>query len=106
MAWFYLTVAGVLEVIWAFYMKESAGFTRFWPSVVTIVVMIASFALLAYAMKTLPLGTSYAVWTGIGTVGAFVAGIIFLGESANAMRILAAVLIVSGLALMKISSSE
>ncbi len=106
MAWIVLIIAGLLEVVWAFYMKESAGFTRLWPSVVTISVMIASFALLAYAMKFLPLGTSYAVWTGIGTVGAFIAGVIWLGESANAMRIVAAVLIVSGLALMKVSSPD
>ncbi len=104
MAWFALTLAGLLEVVWAFFMKQSEGFTRIGPSAITLAAMIASFALLAWAMRTLPLGTAYTVWTGIGAVGAFVLGILFLGESANAMRLLAAALIVSGLVLMKASS--
>lgn len=106
MAWVYLSVAGILEVVWAFYMKQSAGFTKAVPSAITIVTMIASFALLAIAMKALPLGTAYTVWTGIGAVGAFLVGIMMLGEQATAMRIGAAVLIVSGLVLMKLSSSH
>jgi len=101
MAWIALTFAGLLEVVWAFFMKQSEGFTRFGPSVITLVAMGASFALLAWAMRTLPLGTAYPVWTGIGAVGAFVVGILFLGESASALRLLAAALIVSGLLLMK-----
>jgi len=105
MAWLYLVAAGLLEIVWAFSMKQSEGFTRLGPSVVTIVGMIASFWLLAVAMRTLPLGTAYTIWTGIGAVGAFVAGIVFLGEQVSAMRIAAAVLIVSGLVLMKVSSS-
>lgn len=104
MAWIYLVCAGVLEVVWAYAMKQSQGFTVFWPSVVTIVAMIVSFALLAVAMKSLPLGTAYTVWTGIGAVGAFILGIVMLGESANALRIAAAVLIVSGIVLMKLSA--
>lgn len=103
-AWFLLLVAGVLEVVWAFYMKQSEGFTRLWPSVVTIGTMVASFALLSLAMRSLPLGTAYAVWTGIGAVGTFIAGILLLGESASAMRIAAMVLILAGLVLMKVSS--
>jgi quaternary ammonium compound-resistance protein SugE len=104
MAWVLLVVAGLLEVVWAFLMKQSAGFTRLWPSIGTLAFMIASFALLAVAMRTLPLGTSYVVWTGIGAVGAFVVGIVFLQEPAGLPRILAAALIVAGLALMKATS--
>ena len=104
MAWVYLIIAGALEIVWAFSMKQSAGFTKLVPSVVTIVTMIASFALLSLSMKTLPLGTAYTIWTGIGAVGAFAVGILVLNEQASAMRMLAAVLIVSGLVLMKISS--
>jgi len=104
MAWILLVFAGLLEVVWAFAMKQSAGFTRLAPSVVTLVAMIASFALLALSMKTLPLGTAYTIWTGIGAVGAFVLGVWFLGEPANALRIVAAALIVGGLVLMKMAS--
>lgn len=104
MAWIYLLVAGLLEVIWAYTMKLSDGFTRLGYSSITIVTMIASFALLSISMKSLPLGTAYTIWTGIGAVGAFVVGIVMLGEVASPMRILAAVLIVSGLVLMKLSS--
>jgi quaternary ammonium compound-resistance protein SugE len=85
-------------------MKRSDGFTRFIPSVVTIITMIASFLLLSAAMKTLPLGTAYAIWTGIGALGAFLVGIVILGEPANAMRIGAAALVIAGLAMMKITS--
>lgn len=104
MAWIMLFFAGLLEVVWAYYMKESHGFTRLAPSVVTLVAMIASFVLLAASMKSLPLGTAYTIWTGIGAVGAFLVGIIVLGEPANPARLIAAVLIVSGLVLMKLSS--
>jgi len=104
MAWILLVLAGLLEVVWAFSMKQSAGFTRLAPSVVTLVAMIASFALLALSMKTLPLGTAYTIWTGIGAVGAFLLGVWFLGEPANALRVVAAVLIVGGLVLMKMAS--
>jgi len=105
-AWIYLGIAGILEIVWAFAMKQSHGFTRLVPSVITIVAMIASFALLSMSMKSLPLGTAYTVWTGIGAVGAFLVGVLVLGEQANALRIAAAVLIVSGLVLMKLSSSS
>ena len=105
MAWMFLLVAGGLEVVWAYFMKESHGFSRLWPSVITIVAMIASFGLLSAAMRTLPLGTAYTIWTGIGAVGAFIVGIVFLGEQVSAMRIAAAVLIVSGLVMMKLASN-
>ena len=104
MAWVVLIVAGLLEVVWAFAMKQSHGFTRLGPSVVTAVAMLLSVGLLAWTMRTLPLGTAYAVWTGVGAVGAFVAGVVFLGESASALRLVAAALIVGGLALMKLDS--
>ena len=104
MAWVMLLVAGLFEVVWAFSMKQSAGFTRIWPTVITIGAMIISFALLSWSMRVLPLGTAYTIWTGIGAVGAFVVGVMFLNEPASAMRILAVVLIVSGLVLMKLSS--
>ena len=106
MAWIALTIAGLLEVIWAFYMKQSEGFSRLVPSVITLVAMTASFALLAMAMRALPLGTAYTVWTGIGAIGAFLVGITVLGEQASALRIAAALLIVAGLVLMKLSSVE
>jgi len=105
MAWIYLLVAGVLEIVWAYSMKQSNGFSRLVPTLITLVTMIGSFWLLAAAMRTIPLGTAYTVWTGIGSVGAFVVGVTMLCEPVNAMRILAAGLIVSGLILMKISSS-
>ena len=101
MAWILLVVAGLLEVVWAFAMKQSHGFTRIAPSIVTAVAMLASVGLLAISMKSLPLGTAYAVWTGIGALGAFVVGVVVLGEPATAARALAAILILSGLALMK-----
>jgi len=85
-------------------MKQSHGFTRIAPSIVTAVAMLASVGLLAISMRSLPLGTAYAVWTGIGALGAFVVGIIVLGEQATSARIIAAILILSGLALMKLGS--
>ena len=106
MAWIMLFVAGVFEVVWAYQMKQSEGFTRLLPSIVTIVMMAASFGLLSFAMRSIPLGTAYTIWTGIGAVGAFVVGVAFLGEQLSPMRIVAAVLIVSGLVLMKMSAGE
>lgn len=104
LAWVLLIIAGLFEVVWAYFMKVSNGFTQLVPSILTIVFMIVSFGLLSYAMKTLPLGTAYTVWTGIGAIGSFAVGIFILGEPASAMRMLAAVLIISGLILMKLSS--
>ncbi|SEO79932.1 DMT family transporter [Acinetobacter sp. yr461] len=104
MAWAILILAGVFEIIWAYSMKMSEGFTRLTPSIITVVFMILSVILLSISMKTLPLGTAYTVWTGIGAIGSFLVGIFFLNEPIGAMRMIAAVLIVSGLVLMKISS--
>ena len=105
MAWIVLVFAGIFEIIWAYSMKLSEGFTKLSPSLITLFFMILSFGLLAYAMKTLPLGTAYTIWTGIGAIGSCLVGIFILGEPATAMWMLAAVLIISGLILMKLSSS-
>lgn len=104
MAWFILLTAGLLEVVWAAAMKQSQGFTRLWPTVLTLAAMVASVGLLSLAMRTLPLGTAYTVWTGIGAVGAFAVGIVWLGEAASPARLIAAALIVAGLVMMKVSS--
>ena len=105
MAWAILILAGIFEIIWAYSMKTSEGFTKLTPSIVTIVFMILSVVLLSISMRSLPLGTAYTVWTGIGTIGSFVVGILILNEPMTAMRMIAAVLIVSGLILMKLSSN-
>lgn len=104
MAWFCLFIAGIFEVIWAYAMKQSYGFSKPTPSVVTVAAMVASVWLLAVAMRTIPLGTAYMIWTGIGAVGAFLIGITLLAEPVNAVRIIAALFIVSGLVLMKLSA--
>jgi quaternary ammonium compound-resistance protein SugE len=104
MAWVYLSAAGLLEVVWAVAMKQSQGFTRLLPSMLTIAAMLGSIGLLALAMRALPLGTAYTIWTGIGAVGAFLVGIVALGEAVTLMRIVAATLIVAGLVMMKLSS--
>lgn len=104
MAWMALLLAGVFEIVWAYSMKLSDGFTRLTPSIVTLIFMMLSFALLTYAMRSLPLGTAYTIWTGIGAMGSFLVGIWVLGEPATALRMLAAVLIIAGLVLMKLSS--
>lgn len=105
MAWLILILAGILEIVWAFAMKRSQGFTHLAPTIIMAVAMLGSIVLLASAMRTLPLGTAYTVWTGIGAVGSFVIGIVALGEEASLMRVSAAVLIVAGLILMKLSSN-
>jgi quaternary ammonium compound-resistance protein SugE len=105
MAWVYLVAAGILEIVWAYAMKQSQGFTRLVPTAIMLVTMIGSFGLLSISMRTLPLGVAYTIWTGIGAVGAFVVGVTILGEAATPTRILAALLIVSGLVLMKFSTS-
>ena len=104
MAWVILFVAGLLEVVWAVGLKYTHGFTRLTPSLITIAAIIVSMGLLAYAMRDLPAGTAYAIWTGIGAVGTAIVGIIFLGESANIFRLLSLGLIVTGLIGLKIAS--
>ena len=104
MAWVLLLAAGLLEIVWAFTMKLSQGFTRVGPTVITLLAMLASFGLLSISMKTLPLGTAYTVWTGIGAVGAFIVGVAVLGEPLTVMRVGAALLIIGGLILMRVAS--
>ncbi|WP_171207587.1 MULTISPECIES: multidrug efflux SMR transporter [unclassified Ruegeria] len=103
MPWIYLLLAGLLEIVWAFAMKQTAGFTRLWPTAIMAVSMAGSFGLLALAMRSLPLGTAYVIWTGIGAVGAFAVGAVFLGEAVTPMRLMAAALIVSGMIAMKLA---
>jgi quaternary ammonium compound-resistance protein SugE len=104
MAWIYLFIAGVLEIVWAFAMKQSHGFSRLIPSLITLGAMVASFGLLSMAMRSLPLGTAYMIWTGIGALGAFAVGVAFLGEGLSVARLVAAGLILAGLVLMKLSA--
>ena len=103
MAWIYLLIAGLLEVVWAYTMKLLCGFTRPGPTSITIVTMIGSFALLASAMRTIPLSTAYLLWTGIGAVGAFLLGTMVLGEPISTAKIVAAVLVATGLVLLKVA---
>ena len=104
MAWIMLVIAGALEVAWAYSMKLSDGFSRPIPAVLTLVLMTASFGLLSFSMRSIPLGTAYTIWTGIGAVGAFILGVAVLGEQLTVQRAIAAALIVSGLVLMKLSA--
>ena len=102
MAWAMLVVAGLFEVGWAIGLKYTEGFTRLWPTVGTVIAMIISLGLLGVAMKSLPVGTSYAVWVGVGAVGTAILGIVLLGESANAGRLLSLALIVAGIVGLKL----
>jgi quaternary ammonium compound-resistance protein SugE len=102
MAWLFLFVAGMLEIVWAVGLKRAEGFTRLGPAIITVSAMVLSLALLGVAMRTLPLGTAYAVWTGIGTIGTVIVGILFFGEAASPVRLLCAFLIVAGVAGLKL----
>lgn len=106
MDWLLLFIAGLLETGWAIGLKYSEGFTKFWPSVATVGLMAASFFLLSQALKTIPIGTGYAVWTGIGAVGTVVVGMAFLGESRDIGRIFCLFLIVAGIGGLKFFSSD
>ncbi len=104
MAWLLLIIAGLCEIVWAIGLKYADGFTRLWPSVITLVAMLVSIVLLGYAMKSLPVGTSYAVWVGIGAVGTAVLGIVLLGESASPGRLASLVLILAGIIGLKLAT--
>ena len=104
MSWIILFIAGLLEVVWAIGLKYTHGFTRLPPSVITVSAMIVSIVLLSWAMRSLPVGTAYAVWTGIGAVGAAITGILLLGESASLARIASLALIVAGIIGLKLST--
>ena len=106
MAWLYLLVAGLMEIAWAVGLKYTEGFTRLWPSVWTGVALVLSMILLAAAMRALPLGTAYAIWTGIGAVGTAALGIFLFGESASPARLVCIGLIVAGLVGLKLTSSD
>jgi quaternary ammonium compound-resistance protein SugE len=106
MTWVVLFVAGLLEIGWAVGLKYADGFTRLWPSIATVVSLIGSMGLLAVALRTLPLGTAYAVWTGIGTVGTAVLGIILFREPATAMRLVCIALIVAGIVGLRLSPTR
>ena len=97
MAWLSVFIAGVFETVWAVGLKYSDGFSRLWPSVLTIGAMLISFWLLSYALKTLPVGTTYAVWTGIGAAGTALMGMLLFGESRDATRLLCIGLIIAGI---------
>lgn len=101
MAWIFLVTAGLLEVGWALGLKASAGFTRPFPSILTLLAMAASFYLLAQAMKVLPVGTAYAIWVGIGAIGTVVLGILIYGDSANPLRLASLLLVLAGLVGLK-----
>lgn len=106
MAWVVLVLAGLFEIGWAVGLKYTHGFTRLWPSVATVLSMVVSLALLGVALRTLPLGTAYAVWTGVGAVGTVVLGIVLFGEPANAARLACASLIVAGIVGLKLTAAQ
>ena len=104
MAWVILVLAGLLEIGWAIGLKYTEGFTRLWPSIGTILAMVGSVVMLGFAMKSLPVGTAYAVWVGVGAVGTAILGMVLLGESANAGRLVSLGLIVAGIVGLKLAT--
>lgn len=106
MGWTYLCIAGVFEVVWVIGLKYTAGFSRLWPSLLTLMALGVSFYFLSQAVKTLPVGTAYAVWTGIGAVGAVIFGMILFAESRDALRLVCIGLIIAGLVGLRLASNE
>ncbi len=106
MQWIILFVAGLLEIVWALLLKQSEGFTRPGPTVGFVVALIASMLLLAQALKTLPVGTAYAIWTGIGAAGTAILGMVLLGESRDVVKLVSLVLIIAGIIGLRVSSSQ
>lgn len=106
MAWILLIIAGLFETVWVVSLKYSEGFTKLWPSVITIVAMAISIYLLAISMKSLPLGTAYAVWTSIGAIGAVIFGVVFFGESRDLLKIVFIAMIIGGIVGLKVISSK
>jgi quaternary ammonium compound-resistance protein SugE len=104
MAWWYLISAGLFEIVWASSLKFTEGFTRLWPTLGTMTAMIVSVALLAEALKTIPVGTGYAVWTGVGAAGTAAVGMLFFGESKELIRLVYLLLIVGGIVGLKLST--
>ena len=105
MSWVILVVAGLLEIGWAIGLKYTEGFSRLWPTLFTIAALVASFTLLGVALRTLPVGTAYAVWVGIGAIGTAVLGIFVFGEAATPMRLISLVLICAGIVGLKLAST-
>lgn len=105
MNWLYLILAGLLEVVWAIGLKRTEGFTKLGPSLLTIGAMVSSFYLLSLAMRTIPLGTAYGVWVGIGAVGAAIAGMVLFKEPATVLRIVSLALVIGGIVGLKVSSA-
>lgn len=104
MDWIYLFIAGIFEIAWAVGLKYSQGMTRFWPSLTTFILMIASFVFLALAVRHIPLGTGYAIWTGIGVAGTAILGVLLFAEPVNMMRVLCLLLIFLGIIGLKITN--
>lgn len=104
MAWIILVIAGLFEIVWAIGLKYTESFTRLWPSVATLLAMIVSVWLLAITMRSLPVGTAYAIWVGIGAVGTVILGIVLFGEAVNSIRIISILLIVAGIIGLKLST--
>lgn len=104
MAWLYLLAAGVLEIFWVIGLKYTEGFSKLTPTILTVIAMIGSFLCLSLAVKTLPLGSSYAIWTGIGTMGAVLAGMLIFGEQMNMLRLLCVAMILGGIIGLKLTS--
>ena len=106
MSWVYLIIAGIFEFGWAVGLKYTNGFTRLWPSIATVALMISSFFLLSVALKTIPVGTGYPIWTGIGAAGTAILGIVFFGESREIGRIVCILLIISGIIGLKVFTKD
>ena len=104
MAWIYLTVAGLFEIVWAIGLKYTEGFSRLWPSFVTVLAMALSMVFLALSLKSLPVGTAYAIWTGIGAAGTVILGIVLFAEPATVLRLACVGLIVTGIIGLKIAT--
>ncbi|MGV3755779.1 MAG: DMT family transporter [Verrucomicrobiota bacterium] len=104
MAWFYLFLGGALEIIWLIAMKYSNGFRNFWPSVIVVIALIASMIVVSLAIRTIPMGTAYAIWTGIGAAGGAIAGIILFNESKDWLRLLSIALIIAGIVGLKLTA--
>ena len=104
MNWIILILAGLLEIVWAIGLKYTEGFTRLWPTVGTVLAMVISLGLLGIAMKSLPVGTAYAIWVGVGAIGTAILGIVLLGEPANAGRLLSLALILAGIIGLKLAT--
>ena len=104
MSWFILIIAGLFEIAWAIGLKYTEGFTRLWPTVGTVLAMVISVGLLGIAMKSLPVGTAYAVWVGVGAIGTAILGIVLFGESANAGRLVSLALILAGIIGLKLAT--